>query len=138
MSARFLLDTNVLSEPLRPQPNLNVLRMLREHQDELATATPVWHELLYGCYRLPPSARRAAIEAYLFEVVRPSFSLLPYDDEAARWHAEARARLVALGRAPAFVDGQIAAIAATQQLTLVTHNLKDYGDFMGLTVVDWF
>ena len=138
MSVHFLLDTNILSEPLRPQPNEAVLRLLRQHQAELATATLVWHELLFGCYRLPPSARRAAIEQYLFAVVHPSLLLLTYDEAAAQWHAGERARLSGLGRTPAFVDGQIAAIAATQQLTLVTHNYGDYQMFDGLTVVDWF
>ncbi|MEK8020697.1 MAG: PIN domain-containing protein [Candidatus Parabeggiatoa sp.] len=44
----FLLDTNILSEPIRPKPNQNVLDRLDEHQDEIATATIVWHELLFG------------------------------------------------------------------------------------------
>ncbi len=138
MSARFLLDTNVLSEPLRPQPNENVMRLLRQHQNEIATATLVWHELLFGCFRLPSSARRAAIEEYLFQVVGPSVPLLPYDEAAARWHAEERARLVGLGRTPPFTDGQIAAIATTQSLILVTRNHKDYQEFTGVEIVDWF
>lgn len=137
MSARFLLDTNVLSEPLRPRPHEGVLRLLRAHEAELATAALVWHELLFGCYRLPPSARRATIEAYLFDVVRATIPLLPYDEAAAQWHAAARARLTQAGRSPSFVDGQIAAIAATQKLTLVTHNLGDYREFAGIEVVDW-
>lgn len=138
MNVRFLLDTNVLSEPLRPRPNENVLRLLRQHQNEIATATLVWHELLLGCYRLPISARHAAIEDYLFHVILPSVPLLPYDEAAARWHAEERARLVGLGRTPPFADGQIAAIATTQGLTLVTRNRKDYQEFTGVEVVDWF
>lgn len=138
MNVRFLLDTNVLSEPLRPRPNENVLRLLRQHQNEIATATLVWHELLFGCYRLPISARRAAIEDYLFHVILPSVPLLPYDEAAARWHAEERARLVGLGRTPPFADGQIAAIATTQGLTLVTRNRKDYQELTGVEVVDWF
>ncbi|MBX7250759.1 MAG: type II toxin-antitoxin system VapC family toxin [Candidatus Promineofilum sp.] len=138
MSAHFLLDTNILSEPLRPRPNEAVLRMLRRHQAELATATLVWHELLFGCYRLSPSARRVAVEQYLFNVIHPSLLLLVYDEAAAQWHAAERARLSGLGRTPTFVDGQIAAIAATQQLTLVTHNSPDFQVFDGLALVDWF
>lgn len=138
MSAHFLLDTNIISEPLRPRPNEAVLRMLRRHQAELAAATLVWHELLFGCYRLPPSARRVAVEQYLFNVIRPSFLLLAYDEAAAQWHAAERARLSGLGRTPAFVDGQIAAIAATRQLTLITHNSPDFQMFDGLTLADWF
>ena len=138
MSVRFLLDTNVLSEPLRPQPNENVLRRLREHQNDIATATLVWHELLFGCYRLPISARRTAIEDYLFHVVLLSVPLRPYDEAAARWHAEERARLTGSGRTPPFADGQIAAIAATQSLILVTRNTKDYQQFNVVEIADWF
>ncbi|BAZ11532.1 PilT domain-containing protein [Calothrix sp. NIES-4071] len=62
---RFLLDTNILSEPLRPRPNQNVVMMLEQYSDEIATATVVFHELLFGCYRLPIESRRhQIIEAY--------------------------------------------------------------------------
>ncbi len=137
MSVLYLLDTNVLSEPLRPRPDTRVLEMLQEHEESLATATIVWHELWYGCSRLPPSKKREMIERYLEEVVGAHIPLLPYDERAARWHATERARLVRIGRTPAFVDGQIAAIAAVNGLVLVTRNVSDYADFQGLTVESW-
>ncbi len=58
-------------------------------------------------------------------VVQPHIPLLPYDETAATWHAEERTRLVTAGKTPAFVDGQIAAIAYTNNLTLVTNNTSD-------------
>jgi tRNA(fMet)-specific endonuclease VapC len=73
--------------------------------------------------------RRTAIEAYLRDVVRPSFPNLPYDELAATWHAEERARLEALGRPAAFVDGQIAAIGHVHRLVLVTTNENDFRGF---------
>ncbi len=135
---RFLLDTNILSEPLRPIPNPNVIEMLRRHENEIATATVVYHELLFGCYRLPESNKRQTIEKYLQEVVQPNIPLLPYDTNAARWHATERARLVAIGKTPSFADGQIAAISKVNGLILVTNNLSDYGDFIELQVENWF
>ena len=134
---RYLLDTNVISEPLRPQPNARTLARLRQHQGKVAIATVVWHELWYGCERLPPSARRNAIEHYLVQVVAATLPILPYDEPAALWQARERARLVALGRTPPFADGQIAAIAHTNQLILVTFNTADYADFAGLSIEDW-
>ncbi len=65
MSLRFLLDTNILSEALRPIPNSNVMEMLRLYENEIATATVVYHELLFGCYRLGQSKKRQTIEKYL-------------------------------------------------------------------------
>ena len=99
---RYLLDTNTVSEPLRPQPAAGVMRGLREHDGEIAIPAPVWHELRFGCARLQPSRRREVIERYLDGVVLASFPVLPYDREAAERHALERARLAATGRTPPF------------------------------------
>jgi tRNA(fMet)-specific endonuclease VapC len=137
VTTRFLLDANVLSEAVRPSPHPGVLARLREHREEVATAAPVWNELLYGCARLPPSRRREAIESFLWRTVRASIPILPYDVMAAEWHAAERARLVALGRTPPFVDGQIAAIAQVNGLVLVTSNRIDFEPFAGISTQDW-
>ena len=137
MTLRYLLDTNVLSEPSRPQPDPQVMARLREHEPELATAAPVWHELSFGVCRLARSPRRAIVEDYLNEVLARSMPVLPYDQAAAAWHASERARLVAQGKTPPYVDGQIAAIARVNDLVLVTGNTADYADFEGLSVEDW-
>ena len=134
---QFLLDTSVVSEPLRPQPALSVLRALREHDGDAAIPAPVWHELRFGAARLPPSRRREAIERYLEAVVLANFPVLDYDREAADWHARERARLSAAGRTPPFVDGQIAAIAYVNDLVLVTANVTDFENFRGLRVQNW-
>ena len=105
---------------------------------ECAIAAPVWHELAYGCRRLPKGKRRSALVIYLQDVVRASFPILPYDEIAAVWHAQQRARLEAVGRPPPYVDGQIAAIAHANGLVLVTTNAKDFGRFKDLKVVNWF
>ncbi len=64
---KCLLDTDILSEPLKPQPNAFVLSRLKMHEDEIATASPVWHELHFGCKRLPNSKKRERIESFLME-----------------------------------------------------------------------
>lgn len=137
MSLAYLLDTNIVSEPLRPDPNQRTVVLLQQHQHELAIASLVWHELLFGYERLPESAKRKAIETYLEEVVALSLPILPYDAKAASWHASERARLTAIGKKPSFVDGQIAAIAAVNSLTLVTANVSDFADFEGLRIENW-
>ena len=134
---RYLLDTGVVSEPLRPTPTLPIVRRLRELDGEAAIAAPVWHELRFGCARLPPSRRREAIEHYIDSVVLASFPVLDYDREAADWHARERARLRALGRTAPFIDGQIASIAYSNDLTLVTTNAKDFEAFQGLRIENW-
>ena len=84
------------------------------------------------------SKKRRAIEAYLEEAVRNALPILPYDEEAASWHASERARLAKRGRSPAAADGQIAAIARVNDLMVVTANVKDFRRFEGLEVVNWF
>ena len=70
--ARYLLDTNVLSEPLRAVPNPGIVNRLRQTADLCVTAAPVWQELLFGLRRMPPSRRRST-EIYLTNEVRASF-----------------------------------------------------------------
>ena len=137
MTLRYLLDTNVVSEPLRPNPAPRILRNLRRHEGELAIPSIVWHELQFGCLRLPKSRRRTAIERYLHDVVLASFPILDYDRVAAEWHALERARLAAVGRTPPFIDGQIAAIARVNELALVTSNRTDFSGFKGLRLANW-
>ena len=137
MSLKYLLDTNIVSEPLRPNPAVTILRRLRRHEGETAIASIVWHELQFGCARLPRSRRRVAIERYLEEVVLASFPILEYGRTAAEWHAGERARLEAAGKTPPFIDGQIAAIASVNDLVLVTANKADFRGFKGLRVQDW-
>ncbi len=118
-------------------PDSAILARLDRHGPECAIAAPVWHELTYGCRRLPKGKRRRALEDYLHDVVLRSFPILPYDEAAAAWHGEERARLEALGRMAPFIDGQIAAIAHVHGLALATINDKDFLRFKELKVENW-
>ena len=137
MTIRFLLDTNVLSEPTRPTPDPKTLARLRRHDGALATCAPVWHELVFGVSRLPVSRRRRALDRYLQEVILATLPILPYDAAAAAWHGRERARLQRKGISPSFADGQIAAIAKVHGLTVVTRNTADFRRFEALDVVAW-
>ena len=70
-------------------------------------------------------------------MVAPSVPILPYDQEAASWHAAERARLTAVGKTPPFADGMIAAIAKTNNLVLITINLDDFREFQELQFESW-
>lgn len=133
-----LLDTNVLSEPLRERPDPGVMAQLEGAEHALFTASVVIHELSYGIQRLPQGRRRQRLRSYLDGLLRSGLMVLPYDRTAALWHGEQRARLEAAGLPAPFADGQIAAIAATRELVLVTRNVDDFVGFEGLEVIDWF
>jgi tRNA(fMet)-specific endonuclease VapC len=133
----YLLDTNILSEAVKTAPNRHVMTMMEKHQDEVVTASLVWHELQYGCQRLPASRKREIIESYIENVIWQNMVILSYDEQAAIWHAKERARLAAEGRMPPFADSQIAAIAKVNGLILVTRNTSDFEMFSDLKVENW-
>ena len=137
MTLRFLLDTSVVSAPMSKTPDPHIIKRLEDHGHESAIAAPVWHELTYGCRRLPRGKRRDALEVYLHDVVQASFPILPYDEAAATWHGYERARLENLGRPASFTDGQIAAIAHANDLALVTLNVRDFARFKDLNITNW-
>lgn len=137
MTPEYLLDTNVVSEPLKLEPDSTVLERLKQKQDALAIASTVWHELCYGALRLPRGRKRNMLVEYLESSVRASMPIIPYDEMAAAIHADQRARLIKLGKTPAFADGQIAAIAIANDLVLVTSNVAHFEVFDGLVVEDW-
>lgn len=138
MSWRFLLDTNIISEPLRPIPNSNVMTMLQQYENKIVTASIVYHELLFGCYRLPESKKRQKIEKYIKEIIEPNIPIIPYDARTAKWHATERACLMKVGKTPSFADGQIAAIAKFNGLIIVTNNVSDFANFSELQIENWF
>jgi tRNA(fMet)-specific endonuclease VapC len=135
---RYLLDTNIISEPARPDPSSEVVERLEAHSDDVALPSIVWHELVYGVGRMDEGRRRSYLADYLRGVVRPSMPIIPYDEAAAQWHGAARARLEAEGQSQPFADGQIAAIAATRELILVTRNTSDFERYDKLHVENWF
>lgn len=118
-------------------PDQGVLQKLEEYGGECAISAQVWHELRYGVGRLPRGKRRDVLEAFLRDVVYPTLPILAYDERAAEWLARERVRLEKIGKHTAVVDGQIAAVAATNGIPVVTANVSDFSAFKGLAVQNW-
>jgi tRNA(fMet)-specific endonuclease VapC len=137
VTLRYLLDTSVVSEPALATPNVRLVRRLDQRAGQCAIAAPVWHELIYGVARLPEGKRRGTLDFYVQSIVKDRFPILPYDLSAAEWHARERVRLEARGKVTPFIDGQIAAIASTQNLVLVTSNMRHFVAFQDLEMADW-
>ena len=136
----YLLDTNIISEPLAAKPNPSVMEKIRAHGTDLAITSVTWQELLYGMLLLPAGHRREQIKDYLLQRVGLSLPILGFDAAAARWQAEQLARLRSMGQTPAYPDSQIAAIAAVNQCVLVTRNVADFEAYQkaGLVIENWF
>lgn len=123
--------------PSMKRPNLRVVTRLEEEAPHCAIAAPVWHELIFGWSRMPQGKRKAALGSYLHDVIARTLPVLKYDKVAAHWHGTERARLEKVGKVTPFVDGQIAAIAHTQSLIVVTANTTDFEKFKDVGIEDW-
>lgn len=107
MRLRFLLDTNILSEPLKLRPNPLVVEKIGRFRTEIAIASVTWHEIWFGYYRSPDSKKRQRTAEYLRDVIAPRVPILPYDTESAFWFAQERSRLVSLGELRLLLMGRL-------------------------------
>ncbi|MDJ0598741.1 MAG: VapC toxin family PIN domain ribonuclease [Crocosphaera sp.] len=111
---------------------------METHKREVATASLVIHEMLYGCLRLPTeSKKRALLQNYITKIPQ-KMPIFGYDLKSAQYHGKERARLSRVGKTPAFVDGQIASIAVTNNLILATNNIDNFQAFNDLVIENWF
>jgi tRNA(fMet)-specific endonuclease VapC len=138
MGLKYLLDTNILSEPAKSHPNQHVLNKLNQYSGQYCTAVTVWHELHYGVERMTDSKRKESLFAYIKALEHAGLVILPYEKMAGEWLAQERGRLSKQGVTIPFTDGEIAAIAYTNQLTLVTRNVDDFANYDELIIQNWF
>lgn len=131
----IVLDTNVVSEPLKPNPAPEVLRWLDAQEPQTLYITSiVWAELLAGVTALPQGKRRTALTEALTGQVLALFGprVLPFDTRAAEAFANNHAAAQAQGNPIGFADCAIASIASAQGFALATRNTRD---FKGVDVV---
>ena len=127
----FLLDTNVVSELTRTEPNANVIAFLSEHQDLWLSAV-VLHEFEFGLQLLPDGQRRDLLSAALSGIITEyQDRILPFDREGAEWAAVFRAQAHRGRRALDLGDALIAGTARAHDLSVTTRNVAD---FSGLDV----
>ena len=134
----ILLDTNVVSELLRPSPNPAVEGWVANREAaELHFSAVGEAELLYGVAVLPAGRRRDALADAIEAILREDFEnrVLPFDRGAAREYADIGAARRAAGRPFAPADCQIAAIARSRGLAVATRNTRDFLG-MGLDLFD--
>ena len=135
----YLLDTNVLSELMRPAPEEHVVAWFGRH-----VAHPMWTsavtqaEILSGIALLPEGKRRDALARTAEQLFAEDMAgrCLPFDTAAAKHYALLVAQRRRQGLPIATEDGQIAAIALAAGLCVLTRNTKDFAGIEGLTVVN--
>ena len=124
-----VLDTNVLSEVLRPEPTLGVLNWLsRQPANSVFTTAVTKGEILYGVRILTDGQRRRKLWDAASEMFEEDFAgrVLSFDGDAAAYYADIGATRRAAGRPISQFDATIAAITRSHGATLATRNTKDF------------
>lgn len=132
----FLVDANVLSEPMKQQPVSRVIDWLLEHETELSVDPVILGELEYGILSLPAGRRRTRLLDW-FRGGIARLHLIPIDHHTGHAWANLLADLKRRGQAMPVKDSLIAATAIRHGLTIATRNTKDYRH-AGVKVVNPF
>jgi predicted nucleic acid-binding protein len=132
----FLLDTNVISEAVRSQPDPKVLSWLDSlHEDLLFLSVLTLGEIRQGVAKLAPGKRRLRLERWLDVDLRTRFAgrIVSIDEDVAERWGDLMAGSRKAGTPLGVVDGLLAATALQHSLTLATRNVKDFAG-LGVTL----
>lgn len=130
---KYLLDTNICIRHLNQRSATITAHLHAVDDTDIAICSVVKGELYLGAMK--SRTREATLRKQLVFVER--FRSLPFDDEAALYYARIRAELETAGIPIGSNDLMIAAIALANDLTLVTHNTREFGRIAGLKIEDW-
>ena len=134
----IFLDTNVISEPLRPSPNPLVVDWLdRQHITTLGITALTVAELRMGVAILPDGSRRETLATRIERELLPAFEgrVASFDEPASAAWAKLQATTRARGRNLPLIDSLIAAICISQGATLATRNESDF-EVLGLDIIN--
>lgn len=134
----IVLDTNVLSELLRSEPERRVIEWIETQPDtSLFTTTVTQGEILLGIAVLPSGRRRSALSSAARAIFEEDLAtrVLPFDGDAAVAFAEIGAARRATGRPISQLDAMIAAIAQSRDAVLATRNTRDF-EHCGVDLID--
>lgn len=136
----YLLDTNIVSEWVKPRPEPKVVNWLADiDEDRVFLSVVTLAELRHGVERLPASRRRTRLDEWLRHDLPARFEgrVLPMDETIAAAWGVIVARREAKGRPIGVMDAWIAATAETHELTLVTRNAADFRDAVSAVLDPW-
>lgn len=135
----ILLDTNVLSEFMRPAPSARVVAWLdAQATDQVWVSAVTLAEIELGNALMPDGQRKLGLKTAAKAMFAEDFAgrCLPFDEQAAKCYATVVASRIRLGRPISVEDAQIASIATVHGLTLATRNERGFDFIEGLAVVN--
>jgi toxin FitB len=134
----IILDTNVLSEALKPNPNPQVLAWIGSRNARtLFTTSTTEAEIRFGVARLPEGQRKTGLSKVINEVFTVDFTnrVLPFDSRCAVSYAQIASNRERLGHPISQFDAQIAAIAVTNGFAIATRNVSDF-EACGIDIIN--
>ncbi len=129
----YLLDTNTCIKYLNGRSENIRLKLDSAHPEDIVVCSIVKAELFYGAMKSKNPEKNLANQHRFLD----RFISLPFDDNASKVYGQIRARLEKMGTPIGPNDLFIAAIALTNNITLVTNNIREFGRVEGLTIEDW-
>jgi predicted nucleic acid-binding protein len=133
---RYLVDANILGEAIRPVPNPRVVEWLRANEPQYAVDPIILGEIRFGIYLLPAGARRRRLEHWFVHGIT-KIRCLPWEAETGLRWAKLLADLRKAGLSMPIKDSLAAATALVHDLTVATHNTRDFAH-AGVRLVDPF
>jgi predicted nucleic acid-binding protein len=127
----ILLDTNIIFEMMRKEPSEIVANWLDTLDvTKLFISTITIAEIAYGIHALPIGNRQRLIEDSFNKTIMAAFMhrVIPFDENAAYNYGKIMAKRKSLGRPLSVLDGQIAALAISQKMSLATRNTSDFSE----------
>lgn len=122
----YLLDTNIISEPTRLNPNENVLQKLADNLEHSCISAVTWAEMLAGIKSLPEGKRKDGLFDYCIEYVQKQYEILSFDASAANIYSDLYERLKNADAKTQQRELMMASIAISNNLILVTQNISDF------------
>ena len=130
---KYLLDTNVCIRYLNQRSEKIIQRLTTVSEQDIAVCSVVKAELFYGAMRTNNPLKTLEKQQEFLD----RFISLPFDDQAALIYGRIRSELAALGTPIGSNDLQISAITISNNLTLVTHNTREFSRVNNLKLEDW-
>lgn len=137
----YLLDTNIISEPIKITPKEKVLQKLTDNLEYSCISAVTWAEMLSRIKSLPDGKRKNGLLDYSIEYVQKQYEILFFDASAANIYSDLYEQLKSKGSPAQRFNLLIAAIAISNNLILVTRNVSDFKDIAensNLMIENWF
>lgn len=136
----YLLDSTIIIEPLKKNPDKNIMNNLFQKSNDSVISVTTWEELLYKVYNLPDGRLKDAATDYLFERINSNFKIINYDSHSAQICAEIKYNIKKDNMYVSYYDIELAATAISQNLILITNNIEPFeiiADYTTLMFEKW-